>query len=244
MRAAALLATLGAGVLRAGVLRAGVLRADALRSDVPVTPDRPTARRWIVEELAHPEYARNDSWLLRLWEWFLGLFDGAPALSLPPWQLLLGVLVVVVAVVLVARWVAGPVRLSRKGRSAPVLAADDARTAAQMRAAAESAAARGDWPLAVAERFRAVVRGLEERAVLDEQPGRTAQEAAADAAVRLPGLAEALHAGARLFDDVVYGEHPAASADDGRVRELDAQVSAARVSAVTAAGTGVGGGAA
>ena len=43
------------------------------------------------------------------------------------------------------------------------------RTAAEIRAAADAAAAAGDWTTAVLERFRAIVRGLEERAVLDER---------------------------------------------------------------------------
>lgn len=224
-------------------MRAEAFLAAALRADVPVTPDRPTARRWIVEELARPEYARSDSWLLRLWDWFLGLFDGAPTLDAPPWQLLLGAVAVVLVVVLVARWVAGPVRLARARRSSAVVAHDDARTAAQMRNAADAAAARGHWPLAVAERFRAVVRGLEERTVLDERPGRTAQEAAADAGSRLPALAAGLHAAATLFDDVVYGEHPATAGDDTRLRELDTQVAAARVPVGVSAGSGAASGA-
>ena len=220
------------------MMRAESLLAAVLRADVPVTPDRPTARRWLVEELARPEYAQQDSLLLRLWRWFLGLFDGAPTLSVPPWQLLLGAVAVVLVVVLVARWVAGPVRLSRTRGAAAVLALDDARTAAELRSAADAAAARGDFPLAVAERFRAVVRGLEERTVLDEQPGRTAQEAAAAASARLPALADGLHDGARLFDDVVYGEHAATAADDARLRALDARVLAARVPVAVPASPG------
>ncbi len=200
-----------------------------LRFDVPVTPDRPTARRWLVEELARPEYAQGESWLMRLWQWFLGLFDGAPTLDVPLWQLLLGALVVVAVVVVVARWVAGPVHLARARRSSAVVAADDSRTAAELRAAADAADSRGDWSLAVAERFRAVVRGLEERTILDEQPGRTAQEASSDASARLPALSGALHAGATLFDDVVYGEHAATPDDAARLRDLDTAAMTARV---------------
>ncbi|MCL1869335.1 MAG: hypothetical protein FWF90_02850, partial [Promicromonosporaceae bacterium] len=158
----------------------------AVLAGVPVTPDRDTARQWLVQELSKPEYATQPSLLERLWLWFVHLFDAIPGVSAPPWQVLLGVLVVAAVVVVVARTVAGPVRLARARAARPVSAADDARTAAQLRSAADAAADRRDWPLAVAERFRAVVRGLEERVVIDESPGRTAQEAATAAGTRLP----------------------------------------------------------
>ena len=200
----------------------------AVLGGVPVTPDRDTARQWLVQELSKPEYATQPSLLERLWLWFVHLFDAIPGVSAPPWQVLLGVLVVAAVVVVVARTVAGPVRLARARAARPVSAADDARTAAQLRSAADAAADRRDWPLAVAERFRAVVRGLEERVVIDESPGRTAQEAATAAGTRLPAAAQALHAGAALFDDVVYGERDATPADDARLRDLDAQVGGLR----------------
>ena len=208
-------------------VRAGALLG--VPAEVPVDPDRDTARRWLVEELARPEYSQQPSLLQRLWEWFLGLFDGIPAIDAPPLPVLVGVIVVLALLVGVALWVAGPVRLARRrARSAAVVAHDDDRTAAQMRAAADAAAERGDWATAVAERFRAVVRGLEERVVIDPRPGRTAQEAASAAGDRLPDLAAALHEGASLFDDVVYGELPAGPHDDAAVRDLDARAGAAR----------------
>ena len=69
-------------------------------------------------------------------------------------------------------------------------------------AAADAHAARGEWADAVRERLRAVVRSLEERAVLDERPGRTADEAAAEAGTALPTCADDLRRSARLFDDI------------------------------------------
>ena len=50
-----------------------------------------------------------------------------------------------------------------------------------------------------------MARSLEERVVLDPRPGRTADEVAREAGVRLPGAAEALSDAARAFDDVTYG---------------------------------------
>jgi hypothetical protein len=203
-------------------------------TEVPVVPDRETARDWLVEELARPEYAQDSSLLMRLLEWFLGLFDEIGAVDVSPWRLALIVAVVLVVVVAVAYFVAGPARLRRHAdRGSAVVHEDDARTADQMRAAADRAAARQDWTLAVLERFRAVVRGLEERVVLDERPGRTAREAAAAASVRLPDLGTALHDAAERFDGVCYGHLPAGPDDDAALRALDARTVAARPTAPT-----------
>jgi hypothetical protein len=203
--------------------------------DVPVDPDRETAHRWLFEELSRPEYATDPSLLQRLVEWLLGLFEDVTVPAVPGWQLALAVVLVAGVVALVSWWVAGPVRLARRGpRESAVVLGDDVRTAAQLRAAADAAAARGDWSAAVLERFRAVVRSLEERVVLEERPGRTAREAADAAAVRLPGVAAELHRAAWLFDDVCYGTLPARADDDELLRALDQRAAAERPSALDA----------
>lgn len=195
----------------------------------PVTPDAATARQWAVDELSRAEYHRSENLLLRLFRWLAEQFHGLPALGMPPALAALLVVAVLAVVGLVALWVAGPVRRSRRAAAGrTVLGHEDRRTAAQLRAAADAAAGAGDWSLAVAERFRAVVRDLEERAVLDERPGRTALEVSTEAGRVLLGAARALADGADLFDDVVYGERAAAPADDAAMRAVDQQVHAAR----------------
>jgi hypothetical protein len=199
-----------------------------LSADVPVEPGAEEARRWVVEELARPEYSTDPSLLARFLEWLAGLFDGAPALDLStPW-----VALVVVAVVLlvagIAYRVAGPVRLSRRRPTSAVVLEDDTRSATELRAAADAAAAAGDWATAVLERFRAVVRSLEERALLEPRPGRTAWEAAQAAGERLPDVAADLGRGAHLFDDVCYGKVAVGPDADTFLRELDARATAAR----------------
>src|SRR3954452_6676662 len=83
---------------------------------------------------------------------------------------------------------------------------DDTRsTAEDHRAAAERHAAAGEWPQAIRERLRAIARDLEERAILDPRPGRTADELATEAGAALPDHADELAAGVRVFDDVWYG---------------------------------------
>ena len=196
----------------------------------PLVPSRKQARGWAVRELADPAYARAQPGLLqRGVRWVLDRLaelapDGAPTTRAGLVVLLLGVLVVAAAVLLRAGRVRGP------DRSVPTasLFAGPAMTAAAHRALADAAAARGDWAGAVRERFRAVVRTLEERTVLDERPGRTADEAARDAARLLPELAADLGACARLFDEVAYGSRPARGEHDARLRSLDRAVVTAR----------------
>ncbi|RZQ62613.1 DUF4129 domain-containing protein [Amycolatopsis suaedae] len=190
--------------------------------EVPVDVDRDEAARLAREELTDPRYAAAEpSWLQQAADWlgerFTDLLTGT-ILGLEAGWFWLLVLVVVLVVVLVAvRLRVGPLR-GRARVAAPVYAGK-ARTAAEHRAAAESALAAGDLGTAVRERFRALVRGLEERGILDERSGRTADEAARDAARLLPDLAGDLAAAARLFDEVHYGDR--APTADG-YRELAA----------------------
>jgi hypothetical protein len=198
-------------------------------ADVPVEPGADEARRWLEHELLQPVYDDRPSLLERILDWIGSLFDDVPVLGLDGRVAALVVVAVLVVVAGIALWVAGPVRRARSTRgSGTVLGRDDTRTAAQLRAAADSAASRGDWHEAVAERFRAVVRSLEERTVLDERPGRTAHEAVEVAALRLPASGAALRDAGTLFDDVVYGGRAAGQADDARLREVDVAVAAER----------------
>jgi hypothetical protein len=144
---------------------------------------------------------------------------------------------VLLAVVVV--WLrAGPLRgPSARVHRQPVLHGATL-TAAEHRDAADTAAADGRWQDAVRERFRAIVRSLEERGLVDDLPGRTAQEVADAAAAALPSVAHALYAGARLFDDISYGSRAATADHDRRLRELDHQVAGTRPQVAAAAVTG------
>jgi len=193
-------------------------------AEVPLEPSREQARSWAREELARREYsAAEPGPLERAIGWVLERLD---TLSLPgnsnqavAWTVL--ALLVGVVVVLVLRRTGLPGRPPVGRRGARELFETAVTTAAQHRAAAEAAAAAGDLRTAVLERFRAVVRDLEERAVLVAQPGRTADEAARAAAAALPTLAEPLARAARLFDDVRYGDLPATPDADRSLREID-----------------------
>ncbi|WP_439812151.1 DUF4129 domain-containing protein [Streptomyces sp. P9-2] len=174
----------------------------------PVTLPRDPAREAARRELSKQMYHENDpSWLQRaleaFWDWVDDLL-GAASTATPGGALGLVVIVVAVLAVLAALWW----RLGTPRRSpvtSPVLFDDRPRSAAEHRAAAEAHAAQGHWNQAVQERMRAVVRALEERALLDPRPGRTADEAAAEAGRALPAHSDRLRTAARDFDDVRYG---------------------------------------
>jgi hypothetical protein len=208
----------------------GFALAAVRRTEVPVAPDRDTARSWAAEELSGREYQSARPGLLsRLGRWLLdhlsslpGGFGGTGARF---------VLLAVVLVAVVAIWYAvrrsGGFRLQARGQGGAVFG-DRPRTAADHRAAAEAAEQVEDWRTAVVEWFRTVTRELEERAVLVPQPGRTADEVAADAGAWLPELAQRLRRGAELFDDVRYGDRPATSAGAADLRTLDDAVRRAK----------------
>nr|WP_309141925.1 DUF4129 domain-containing protein [Streptomyces griseicoloratus] len=174
----------------------------------PVTIPRDPAREAARRELSKRMYHENDpSWFQRalnaFWDWIDELFSTAS--NATPGGAL-GLIVVIAAVLAVLGalwWRLGTPR--RRPASAPALFDDRPRSAADHRAAAEAHAAQGHWSQAVQERMRAIVRALEERALLDIRPGRTADEAAVEAGRSLPDHGDRLRAAARDFDDVTYG---------------------------------------
>jgi Domain of unknown function (DUF4129) len=200
-------------------------------ADVPVQPGADQARAWARAELAGPGYDRPGL-LRRALQW---LVERLADLPLPHGTggalagTVVGLLVVAAVVWTVHR--AGAPLARGRGATSGAMFGEGVLSAADHRAAADRAAAAGDVRTAVLERFRAVVRELEERAVVADQPGRTAGEVAAVAGARLPALAADLAAAARAFDDVRYGGRDATPAMDARLRELDAGLREQRVAA-------------
>jgi Domain of unknown function (DUF4129) len=197
-------------------------------ADVPVGVGRDEARAAAAHELLKPIYHRDDptlydrarDWVGRLLARLLqGAVNAAPG---GVWGLLVFV-AVLAAITALAVWLLGAPARTRS-RTYPSLFTDDERSADQMRVAADRAAAVGDWVLALQERFRAVVRGLEERTIIEQRPGWTADEAARAAGAPLPALADELIAAAGLFGAVTYGRRPADAAMHERVAALDRSV--------------------
>lgn len=194
--------------------------ADEPPLTIPRDPAREAARR----ELSKRMYHENDpSWFQRalnaFWDWVDKLFNAAS--SATPGGAL-GLVVVIAAVVLVVGALWWRLGTPRRGPASSAALFDDRpRSAADHRAAAEAHAAQGHWNQAVQERMRAIVRSLEERALLDIRPGRTADEAAAEAGRALPTHGDRLRSAARDFDDVTYGGRAATEQSYHRIAELD-----------------------
>ncbi|WP_330330739.1 DUF4129 domain-containing protein [Streptomyces sp. NBC_00536] len=205
----------------------------------PLTTPRDAAREAAQRELSKPLYHQNDPSPLqraidRFWEW-LGDLTGSAADATPGGPV--GILVIVVVVVLLIAalwWRLGSPRRAATG--AGLLFDEGVRSAADHRASAEAHAAAGRWTEAVQERMRAVVRSLEERTLLDPRPGRTADEAAAEAALSLPGHSAELRAAARTFDDVTYGGRTADTGTYARLRDLDVTLERAKPVLTTTGG--------
>ncbi|WP_227026156.1 DUF4129 domain-containing protein [Streptomyces fodineus] len=190
----------------------------------PVTIARDPAREAARRELSKRMYHENDPGLFQralnaFWDW-LDRMLGSAASATPGGTVgLIVVVLFVVAVLAALWWRLGTPR--RQPASAAVLFDDRPRSAAEHRAAAEAHAAQSHWNQALQERMRAIVRSLEERTLLDARPGRTADEAAAEAGRALPAHIDRLRAAAREFDDVTYGGRRATEQSYDRIAELD-----------------------
>ena len=198
---------------------------------VPVDLGREAAQQAAREELAKQVYREAGPGLVeRALRWILDrvtdALDNVAAVSPGGYAGVAVVLLLLVAAAVAIRLRVGP--LGRRAAADASLFVGRERTADEHRAAADAHARAGEWAEALRERLRAVVRSLEERAVLEPRPGRTADEAAAQAGAALPGCAADLAAAARLFDDVWYGGRPAGPAGDTMMRELDRAVADAR----------------
>jgi hypothetical protein len=223
--------SLAGGVLTAvlALPRTGATAVLALpRGDEPpVTIPRDPAREAAKRELSKRMYHENDPSpvqraLNAFWDWVDKLF-GAASTATPGGALGLVVIVVAVLAVVAALWW----RLGTPHRtptSSAALFDDRPRSAAEHRAAAEAHAAQGHWTQAVQERMRAIVRSLEERALLDPRPGRTADEAATEAGRTLPAHTDRLRTAARDFDDVTYGGRTATPQTYERLTTLDTEL--------------------
>lgn len=191
--------------------------------------DRETARRLAEEELDKPVYRRErpsflEEMLDRIGDWLKGLIpDPQPGPGSGGGSFTLVILLLLAAVLIAAVlwWMRG--RGNVKSRRA--LLEESPSRAVDHRAEAEAHAAQGRWAEAIRERLRAVARELEERAILDPRPGRTAQELADEAAAVLP---VDLAPGVRVFYDVWYGERPGTPEGYRLLTELDQAVQAAR----------------
>ncbi len=200
---------------------------------VPVTPDADEARRWAEDELARGIYTQRTGLGERLVGWVLDRLDALVGLTNGAgWVLPTALVGLTAAVVTVALVVGAPTR-RRAARPVTGVLDGEERSAAELRATAAAATAAGDHAAAVTDRFRAVVRELAERALLEESPGLTADEAATTAGDRLPPVARDLAVAAEMFDGVRYGDVRVGAREDAWLADLDARVTRARPTLAT-----------
>ena len=192
----------------------------------PLEVTRDEGRRRAIEEPLYGEHEPSiiDRFLAWLEEWVDSLLTaGEGFLPGQVWAALLLLIVAIAVIVLIVY-----LRPRRNRRLDALVHEGTVRSAADHRATAERDETAGEFARAVIERLRAISVDLEDRTIIAPRAGRTATELAAEAAGVLPGEAEGLREGARIFNDVVYGDR-VATADSARtLRELDVRLSAAR----------------
>lgn len=212
-----------------------VRRAAVAPIEVPVTPDADEATEWLEDELEKPMYQEVDAaeqpdWLRDFLERVAQFIDSLGGEgTTPAWATILIVLAIAVLVVLFL--IFGVPRLRRRSGASDtgdIFEADDERASDAMRRAADDAAAAGDWSRAIAEMFRAIVRGLHERTLVSSVPGSTSHDVARRAGRSLPGFAARLVSAADDFDAVRYLGDPGDADRFARTRELDSDLVAAR----------------
>ena len=199
-----------------------------ISAQAPATPDADEARRAAGRELSRPIYHDHHDLWDRLWSWLKGLFDvDSMVPGVPPWVSTLIVVLVVAAGIALLILLLTRLSSARRVATPPSLSVfTDDRDADTLTRAADTAAAQADFTTAVVERFRAIIRSLDERGIIDEYPGMTALEAATlthhalgDHQV-VPPLYDAAH----LFDAVLYGHVVSTQSQDEQMRALADQV--------------------
>jgi hypothetical protein len=195
----------------------------------PLEPDADEAYGWVKDVLNQPQYARRETVLSRLWDrfmdWLTDLRDSASNIAPDTWvTIAVGIFVVAIVAVL---FFAGPLRRERRVQTGGMMGEDD-RPAEQIREEADKLAGQGEWAQAAIQRFRAVVRSLSERVLIQETPGMTAHEAAHQATDRLPDLTSELVQGADRFDALAYGGRPGSREWYDAMVALDRFVAAAK----------------
>jgi Domain of unknown function (DUF4129) len=203
----------------------------------PAGVTRGEGQRLARDELSRVIYHPGTPVLLRAWHAIHGAltrFYGTMNRVTPGgWWAFVVLVLGVVLVIGVIGMMNGPVRRSHR-RSPGLVGSGPPLSARALRERAAALAASGDFTAATVECMRAIVAGLEERAVITPDAGRTADEFAALAGQALPGHADALGRAARLFDDVWYGEQPGTPEGYEQLSALAAATQAARTGGVRA----------
>lgn len=192
---------------------------------------RDEAARRAADELLKPAY-EHEPLLDRIWRYvqqFVGDLTDAAAGGGEAGGVIAAVVItlLILAVIVLVGWQLR--RTSRRNAAASAaLFGERVLSAAEHRQAAASLAEQGRYTEAIQERLRAIARDLEERALVDGLPGRTADELSSEAGLALPAFAAELAAAARSFDEVTYGGVPGTRPAYDAMTALDERLRVAR----------------
>lgn len=198
----------------------------------PFAPDRDEAQRLAEDELAKGMYADGSSLLERFVSWIERTFSRLGYDFNPATGGAGSYAVIVIVVLLIAAIIFFSLRRSRIGSlrlkgAARTELFDDVRSAKQLLAAAKAAEAAGDLTLAAIELYRAIIRELDERGLINVIPGMTALEAARAGAESI-GASDHFARCAGIFNEVYYWSGSASPEDLHTLRALHAKVDTAR----------------
>ncbi|MDR2294918.1 MAG: DUF4129 domain-containing protein [Microbacterium sp.] len=208
-------------------------------SEIPLVPDPDEARSWLEDELAKPAYAEaKPTWFDQMAKAISDFISSILNPQLGPGggmvvAAVIGVLIVAVIVAAVIVWGVPRARASSRLTADDLLfGEEETRTAAELRHAAQQAAAAGDYDQAVILRFRALARGLSERGAVRLEPGATVHAFAAQAAAAFPAEVTELNTAADLFDAVRYLRQPGTAEAFDRVSRTDERLERTRPTAL------------
>lgn len=205
----------------------------------PLTPDQEEGLRWATEELSKAKYNNTPGLLTRLLNW-LGkkLFERGITDLTSTGSILWTMLIVAVISVLVflyfklsGRIGKGSVGGGKAARERQMLF-DDLRGSKELFSAADRFLREGNLDMAVVERYRGVIRLLDERGHLLVRPGMTATEAAL-AGASSTGVSQ-LYGFAALFNSILFSDGHATPADVDASAQLVAAVRAVPASTTDA----------
>lgn len=191
--------------------------------------DRDEARQLLEDELSGTEYQRQFTGPVReaidrFLQWMQEGAMNVGVVDIPagPLVVLLLLAVAVAVVLLVLR-----PRLQRSGSSDAGVDIEAGITASALRARADRSAQAGHYDEAARDRFRALVRGADERALLPSSTGRTATEIAEQLTAHFGEYGHRLRVAAGLFNLSRYGNQRLSAQEYEQLRTLDANLSEA-----------------
>ncbi|HEX5090877.1 MAG TPA: DUF4129 domain-containing protein [Nocardioides sp.] len=190
--------------------------------DPPLDPSASEARSKLRRELLHPEY-HDQNVLQEIVRWLSRKVGGGleRASNAPPLSTFMAMVILVALVAALVWLVSRARRTAQDQEQRQSVLTDEVVSADELRARADAALAADRFEEAVVEGFRAIAVRQVERGRLVDAPGATAHEVADALAREYAAMADEVHRSARVFDEVLYGHHPATREQAAAVLALD-----------------------